>query len=279
MCAIFGLGFMHGHKVEDSKMVRDIMRNLFIKNQVHGRTAAGLALVSGEDIKVVKKNIPGEVLVTLPEYKVAESKYMSFSTATEEDRKLGISKSPPRALIGHCRLQTKGCATINDNNHPIVRENVVGVHNGMIGNDDHIFNIYSKAFNRNGQVDSEIIFALIDHFSKDDKPIHRAIQKMAMALQGSLACAMTHSMKPWVVWLFRRNGPCDVVVFRDVGMVAWDTNVRHIKEAVESYYNVLGPAEVVEFEPHSGMGIDLHRNIIHRFDMNGYNQSGTALGA
>lgn len=279
MCAIFGLGFMKGHTVEDSEMVRKIIRNMFVEAQASGRTASGLAMVTDREFNVIKKNVPGEELIRLPEYEVAESKYMSFSTASQKDAKRGISKSPPLSFIGHCRLKTKGSELDNHNNHPIVRKDVVGVHNGMISNDDAIFRIYEKTFPRNGYVDSEAIFALVEHFSKGAKPIHKAIQKMSRALTGGMACAMAHRFQPYIVWLFRRGNPCDVVIYRKVGLVMWATWNRYIETAVRDYREYLGAGEPVVLNQDSGVGIDLYRNIVHRFDMERYRYQDSVASA
>lgn len=277
MCAIFGLGFMKGHMVENSEMVRNIIRNLFIESQARGRTAAGLAAITSAEIHVVKKNLQGDRLIRLPEYEAMERKYMTFGTAPDQDPS-EIAKEPPMAFIGHCRLKTKGSELDNVNNHPIVRDDVVGVHNGIINNDDHLFEIYSKTFKRNGRVDSEIIFALIEHFAKRcTRNIHEAIRKTSQALNGSMACAFTHCLQPHVVWLYRRSGPCDVVIFRDIGMVVWSSVETYIMNATRPYKNILGEAEVVELAQDQGVGIDLYRNFIHRFDIHQYSSRNNAL--
>ena len=270
MCSILGLGFMRGHKAEDSKMIRTIMRHLLIESEGRGTDASGLAFINSKTIHVVKKDIRGSKLISLPEYTQAEHQYMTFSTATPGQGGI-IAKEPPIAFIGHCRQQTKGSYLDNNNNHPIVRDKVVGVHNGCISNDDRLFRIYEKTFNRNGLVDSEIIFALIEQFSKAaHKSVAASIQKMSKATAGSFACAMTHGHQPYIVWLFRRSNPCEIVIFRDIGMVIWASSGRYIENATKNYEAVIGNGEIMEFKPNSGMGIDLHRNIIHRFDLESY---------
>lgn len=280
MCAIFGLGFMRGHKVNSTEMVRAIVRRLFIENQVRGGTAAGLAFINSRVFHVVKKDVRGEKLITLPEYEEAEKKYMVLSDLPEGEINTVVAKEPPLSFIGHCRLKTKGSELDNVNNHPIVRDEVVGVHNGMIGNDDRIFDIYEKTFDRNGRVDSEIIFALIEHFSKDaEKPIHKAVQKTSKALRGGMACAFAHRRHPHIVWLFRRGGPCAINIYRDVGLVAWSSMRHYIEHSVKGYEDVLGKAEVVGLEEGEGMSIDLHRNYIYRFGMEEYGANGNTLSA
>jgi glucosamine 6-phosphate synthetase-like amidotransferase/phosphosugar isomerase protein len=63
-------------------------------------------------------------------------------------------------VLGHTRMPTKGSRWRNVNNHPLVAGHVVGVHNGIIVNDDRIF--AHTGLPRSGEVDSEVIFRLQD---------------------------------------------------------------------------------------------------------------------
>lgn len=280
MCAIFGLGFMKGHKVTETEMVRDIVRKLFVENQVRGRTAAGLAFINSANIHVVKHDVAGAMLKDLRAYKEAEQQYMTFQTVPAGDRAIKIAKEPPISFIGHCRLKTKGSELDNVNNHPIIREEVVGVHNGMIGNDDRLFDIYSKAFKRNGRVDSEIIFALIEHFAKSPmNSIHSAIQKAAHAMTGSMACALVHRAYPHMLWIYRRGYPCSIRIFRDVGMIAWASIDHYITAATEDFTTTLGTSEEIKLADRQGISIDLRRNIMYRFSIPEYRGQSNIMSA
>jgi glucosamine 6-phosphate synthetase-like amidotransferase/phosphosugar isomerase protein len=64
-----------------------------------------------------------------------------------------------KTVILHTRYATKGDPAIEGNNHPIVRPGIVGVHNGVITNDDEVFDLLNVE--RYAQVDSEAAFALL----------------------------------------------------------------------------------------------------------------------
>lgn len=264
MCAIFGLGFQKGHNICNNEMVRTIVRKLFLENMVRGRTASGLAFCSGGEVQVIKKNVAACDFIQLPEYKKAELAYMTVQAPTSIPE-TAISKFPPVAMIGHCRLKTKGSELNNVNNHPIVRDRVVGVHNGIISNDDELFMQFEKEFDRNGRVDSEIIFALIEHFSGNAGAIAPAIQKAASVLRGGYACAMTHVNQPYIVWLFRHYGPCSVLHYKDVGLVIWSSLSHYITEAVKGF--TLGEPTEIAFEQEHGLAIDLFQNKFYRFPL------------
>src|ERR671933_426166 len=76
----------------------------------------------------------------------------------------GISVPPEaRQLLVHVRDYTKGHPSLSANNHPIRHGAVVGVHNGVIVNDDELFAHHGIARDEAGMtVDSEIIFALAE---------------------------------------------------------------------------------------------------------------------
>src|SRR5947208_6166922 len=66
-------------------------------------------------------------------------------------------------LLVHVRDYTKGHPSLTANNHPIRHGAVVGVHNGIIDNDDELFAEHGIARAEPSMtVDSEIIFALAE---------------------------------------------------------------------------------------------------------------------
>lgn len=94
-----------------------------------------------------------------------------------------------RSAIIHTRYATKGSPENNDNNHPILVGDTIGIHNGGIRNDDQI--IAEVGTGRTGQVDTEAIFRLIDATDKPTEQLHR--------LEGSAAIAWFNTNQPAIV--------------------------------------------------------------------------------
>src|SRR3954447_120693 len=66
-------------------------------------------------------------------------------------------------LLVHVRDYTKGHPSLSANNHPIRHGAVVGIHNGIITNDDELFDEHGIPRAEPGMtVDSEIIFAIAE---------------------------------------------------------------------------------------------------------------------
>lgn len=70
--------------------------------------------------------------------------------------------STVRNAILHTRHATQGSPQNNDNNHPIDVGGLIGVHNGIVYNDDELFDRLPDGV-RIAEVDSEAIFATLYH--------------------------------------------------------------------------------------------------------------------
>jgi glucosamine 6-phosphate synthetase-like amidotransferase/phosphosugar isomerase protein len=110
-------------------------------------------------------------------------------------RELMVPQDASDVLI-HVRDYTKGHPTIEANNHPVRHGDVVGVHNGIIVNDEEIFERHG--FEREVpemSVDTAAIFALADAFGSTGS--------MLEELCGSMASAWVDSREPGIVYVAR----------------------------------------------------------------------------
>ena len=112
-------------------------------------------------------------------------------------------------LLVHVRDYTKGHPSIAANNHPVRHGPVVGIHNGIILNDDELLEPLSCArCEPRMTVDSEAIFALAAHSGNDPHALED--------LTGSMAAA----------WLDARVAGT-IFAARGVGRPLWIGKSRH----------------------------------------------------
>jgi glucosamine 6-phosphate synthetase-like amidotransferase/phosphosugar isomerase protein len=102
-------------------------------------------------------------------------------------------------LLVHVRDYTKGHPSIPANNHPVAHGPVVGIHNGIILNDDELLGELPCARSEPRMtVDSEAIFALAAHSENDPRALE--------ALTGAMATAWLDEREPGVVFAARGVG-------------------------------------------------------------------------
>lgn len=255
MCSIIGIGFQKNHTISDKQMVSKLVTKLLINGMLRGKTATGLCYVSNKEVVIVKNKLNAKNFTETEFYKDSLKKYIRLKNNYDEHL---------FSIIGHCRQKTKGTELNNDNNHPISYGNTVGVHNGIIGNDDEQFNKYKDVLPRKARVDSEIIFALINHFTKTGS-IAKGIQKACNHLIGSYACSMVHCYQPHILWLFRATCTCTIYHFKEKGIIIFASLPTFITDAVSEFS--LGDYEEIPFGQYVGIGIDLYKNNQQRFGL------------
>ena len=102
-------------------------------------------------------------------------------------------------LLVHVRDYTKGHPSIAANNHPVRHGPVVGIHNGIITNDDELLAPHSCArAEPRMTVDSEAIFALAAHSRNDARALEH--------LRGAMATSWLDEREPGVVYVARGAG-------------------------------------------------------------------------
>ena len=93
----------------------------------------------------------------------------------------------------HVRDYTKGHPTIAANNHPIRHGCVVGIHNGIIVNDEELFHRHGLARHEPEMtVDSEAIFALVNAHGSTPAVLEELVGAMATAWIDERDAAVLH---------------------------------------------------------------------------------------
>jgi glucosamine 6-phosphate synthetase-like amidotransferase/phosphosugar isomerase protein len=215
MCGIFGIIYYGSTTLPplQAASLRTLTSKLLLAAEMRGKDASGVAILTGNDVVVYKAPLNASRLLKT-------NGYENVSTKINADF---------HAIIGHARAQTKGTYKNNRNNHPIIADKIVGVHNGMINNDDSLFLQNKNVLVRAAQVDSEIIFRLLNHFlCNPDTTLIKAVQSTTKLLTGSYACAFIDSNRAKFITLFKRWNPIDIlvvpaaslIVFASVGFLA-----------------------------------------------------------
>ncbi len=146
---------------------------------------AGIA-ERGADAVGYAHRSPGQGEVTVVKQRTAASKLLE---------RIEVPGDTSQLLV-HVRDYTKGHPSITANNHPVIHGPVVGIHNGIITNDDDLLAEHGCARAEPGMtVDSEAIFAVAAHSRSDARALE--------TLDGAMAAAWLDRREPDVVHLAR----------------------------------------------------------------------------
>lgn len=260
MCGIFGIisysekGFFNFQKDE----VKKIAANLLDESEIRGRDASGICLLSENDISIFKDSVKGSDLIKFQPFE----DIMSIVSSTDDRFK---------AMIGHTRAETKGSHFFNVNNHPIIANKTIGVHNGIICNDDMLFAKYKDKIAREGQVDSEIIFRLIDMYIAEGKSITEAVNETSSQLVGSYACAFINIDHPNYVTLFKgSNYPSICIHTYEGDSLIIFASSSHILTGAIKDCNAFGPVNFsrkTEVGDRQGVRINISNGKTYVFDV------------
>lgn len=139
------------------------------------------------------------------------------------------------AHIGHCRKTSVG-STSNENNHPVRCNHIVGVHNGTLTNHTKVFE--ELKCKRDGLVDTEAIFRLMEHFTDDCKEPFSlpVLQDVARRLDGSFTTLAFNGNNPHQLSVMRSSRPLEIVLVKSLNMLILTSDDRFFRKLLW-YYN------------------------------------------
>lgn len=182
MCGIFGI-IASRVTLKAYGGVERLTDQLFRLSESRGRESAGLAArdPSAGTITVLKKPVSASRLIRDPDYRRLLCDIGSGVSRT--------ASAEPVAIIGHTRLVTNGKPDDHGNNQPVVKNDAVVVHNGIIVNVDTLW-AEMPAARREHEVDTEIIPVLIQQELDAGQSPHHALAACFGRLEGTASFAM-----------------------------------------------------------------------------------------
>ncbi|SDH35744.1 hypothetical protein [Pseudomonas abietaniphila] len=157
MCGIFGLAISPTSPLSNST-IEELIAHLFKLSESRGSEAAGIAIGGRQAINVYRRAKPASEMMKAASYK----QFIKDNLVPENRSEGGLG------VIGHSRLVTNGTQGMEENNQPVSTDYCVGVHNGIIVNDAELWEKHPK-LSRKSQVDTEVIYRLIDETYKTSK--------------------------------------------------------------------------------------------------------------
>ncbi len=152
MCGIFGITTNQSHWVSPVRFGR-IFKALFTLSESRGKEASGFAFLDNGVVKVYKTPFSASRLVKSGVYK-------------QEINHLIKHNQGSMTAIGHSRLVTSGHERFSENNQPVIKSGLVGLHNGIVVNEKELWEKYGDE-ERLSRLDSELILTLLRRFYRE----------------------------------------------------------------------------------------------------------------
>jgi len=168
MCGIFGL-------ISSSSINQGHLKKLVKHSKQRGMDSSGLIYYDQSHYKVYRANDEIEKLVT---------KCKPYNS---------------QVVLGHSRLITNGLG----DNQPVVRDNIAVIHNGIIVNEEEIWQ--KLEYKRKFKIDSEVIVAIAEEHLANSGDLLELPKKVLTLCKGVVACAL---IVPNIgkILLFSNNG-------------------------------------------------------------------------
>ncbi|NOL50817.1 glucosamine 6-phosphate synthetase [Pelistega suis] len=168
MCGIFGV-------IAQQAIVKEDFKKLVQHSRQRGRDSSGLVYLENH------------------QYRISRADYDVVKL---------LSKERPyhsHVILGHSRLITNGLG----DNQPVIRGDICAIHNGIIVNDDEVWD--KLKVNRQYKIDSEVIVGIAEEMLQYNASIEDIPARVLSLCKGIIACALMLPSKGKLL-LFSNNG-------------------------------------------------------------------------
>ena len=210
MCGIFGWIVSENAKIAKKHYIKGV-KELFLLSETRGKEASGLCFVNHQDVIVYKECIRARKLIHND----------NFEQVLQH-----IRENEYYMTIGHARMVTNGSDRNDRNNQPVVRNSLICIHNGIIVNDQEIWNANPK-MKREEEVDTEVFLALMEKNNYKEN-MEDALLKSLSEIQGSLSVALADKASEQLL-LYTNVGSLYIAHSRDCQMLLFASE-RYILE-------------------------------------------------
>lgn len=232
---------------------------LFTLSESRGKEASGMCSVTDDAIAVIKAPVRARKLISSDAY-----------IQCMRD----VLKRKKRLVMGHARMVTNGDAGNPSNNQPVVRNDLICIHNGIIVNSEDIWNRH-KDMERSSEVDTEIFLALMEKNNYQHNML-KAFFQSYKEIEGSLSIALLDRTSDWL-FLFTNVGSLYVAQSKDQSDVIFASE-RYMLEQFILKMNGKTQYRVKHLDPGEGLIINMETSKIKKINFSNVDLELTAEG-
>ena len=259
MCGIFGI-IAHNDAGYEPSFIKQSLTILARLSESRGKDSSGLVFRDGSEqkLQVYKGAVYLNNLLRRKEVKHQIDQLLSPSSDKQR-----AGKQNPFAVMGHSRLVTNGSQLNDLNNQPVVKEGIVGIHNGIIVNENELWSRYPE-MQRAYEIDTEVMLALVRKFIGDGWDISTAVSKTVNEIFGTVAAAFLFEDLN-ILALATNNGSLYILT-DETGFFAFASEEYFLKQLVKRmHFEKKGDFSIRQVVPGHGFILDLDHFRLREF--------------
>lgn len=215
MCGIFGL--IAKEDLYSKKKLIKLAEDLSIFSQSRGSDSSGFVFRSAADFSfhTIKAPVSSKKILKTAEYKQLVKSILLSQT---NDDNLDTTFS----VIGHSRLATNGSHLTYENNQPVIKDGIIGIHNGIVVNAKSLWE-ENESLKQEYDIDSEIIFSLLNNHLSSKSTID-AVEFINNKISGASTIATFFDDRSECV-LYSNNGSLYTLTNKNLFIFASEYNI------------------------------------------------------
>ena len=254
MCGIFGAVCFKPQELGNT-FLNDLVNNLFLFSETRGKEAAGIAIRTNKSFDIYKEALRAKEFIKNKKFKAILNNSISKNTNLDA----GFS------FIGHSRLVTNGAQSNNINNQPILTDNQIGIHNGIITNELKLWSD-NKDLKKETELDTEIFFKLLYKENQSIYNFSESLKKVFSYIEGTASIASFSRYNPILSLAtntgsiyFLRNIEKGIFIFASERFI-----LRKLikKKILNSIFRI---DDIIQLKAFHGLNINLNNKKIYKF--------------
>lgn len=184
MCGIFGL-MVHENANINSSFIRDSLVTLAELSESRGKDSSGLVFRNAleNQMEVFKGTVTLHDLLKNRTVKDQIDKMLRVY-----QKQFSLINKTAFSVIGHSRLVTNGTQLNEVNNQPVIKDGVIGIHNGIIVNENELWLKHSD-IKKEYEIDTEVMLSLVRKYLRSGWDVAAAISKTVVEIFGTVTAA------------------------------------------------------------------------------------------
>jgi glucosamine--fructose-6-phosphate aminotransferase (isomerizing) len=256
MCGIFGI-IAYEDDSFPNNLLKKALSGLATLSESRGKESSGFASIETAtgQLRVIKGAVPVSLMLRTSEFR----KFIKSNNGQPKGHHTNLF-----AVMGHARLVTNGSMLKDNNNQPVIRNGLVGIHNGIIVNDEVLWQKHT-ALARYYEIDTEVMLALIQEKIRNGLGAAAAVSHAVDEVFGTVSLALMFADRPEFVIttnngsLYWLNEPGRLFLFASEGYI--------LKRVVAEKFPNLSLSEfgITQVSPRTGILLNLESLIGNSF--------------